>query len=273
MAHFQSRSTLFTVCAATLSLHFGCGGSTTLAGDGDNADATVTDAAAGESGTTSGGGSDATTGGDDVGAGGDGATVGMDSGGGTATDSGGGGVTDSGVGVTDAAPPADGGKVPTHHRPSDSLCQTVPAKGTCTVGFGGLGGCTSDSACTMGTNGRCNARTTGGGPVGGCTCAYDSCQHDTDCAKGELCLCHDSAYYTGGNTCTKGGCRVDADCGAGGYCSPSRAGGCGGVTGYYCHSAADECVDDSDCSGKIGTECDYSTSAGHFTCQTRLLCP
>lgn len=62
--------------------------------------------------------------------------------------------------------------------------------------------------------------------------------------------------------CMPGNCRVDSDCeSGGGYCSPSQnaglfvcSDGCsgtcgGGLTGYYCHTAADECVNDCDCAG------------------------
>ena len=50
------------------------------------------------------------------------------------------------------------------------------------------------------------------------------------------------------NTCVPAQCRVNSDCGKGGDLLPSGAGPCyGGVTGYYCHSAADTCTTDADC--------------------------
>jgi hypothetical protein len=71
-----------------------------------------------------------------------------------------------------------------------------------------------------------------------------------------------------------GNCRVDADCGPGGYCSPTVDSGCGsfyGVQGYYCHTPADECVNDRDCPGYGTPEapyCAYSTTVGHWVCGT-----
>jgi hypothetical protein len=75
-----------------------------------------------------------------------------------------------------------------------------------------------------------------------------------------------------GNTCVTGNCRVDADCGPGGYCSPSsNPTGCGGLAGYYCHTLADQCIDDGDCTGSLQV-CAYSTSAGLWQCQQQVLC-
>jgi hypothetical protein len=67
-------------------------------------------------------------------------------------------------------------------------------------------------------------------------------------------------------------CRVDTDCGAQGYCSPSSGTSiCGdSLAGYYCHTASDECIDDSDClqnpnnAGIPG--CVYSTTDSHWVC-------
>jgi len=98
--------------------------------------------------------------------------------------------------------------------------------------------------------------------------------HDTDCKTGELCVCHGSAYTDGqGNTCMPGNCRVDSDCGTAGFCSPSHGtSGCGGVTGYYCHTVADTCTNDSDCSGSPIDVCAWSAKQSRWTCQRSLLC-
>jgi hypothetical protein len=128
-----------------------------------------------------------------------------------------------------------------------------------------------DSQCTSGTNGRC---VQGGAPVVSCNCTYDTCIHDTDCAKGDLCACHGSAYQGGaGNTCVQGNCRVDTDCGVGGYCSPAYdTMSCGGLLGYYCHTSSDMCINDSDCSSKGPDEvCTYLS--GHWACSMQKLCP
>jgi Cys-rich repeat protein len=77
----------------------------------------------------------------------------------------------------------------------------------------------------------------------------------------------------GGNTCMPGNCRVDSDCGAGGYCSPSRgSNGCGYVEGYYCHTRADLCVNDSDCAGGNMT-CAWSATSGRWECANVEFCP
>jgi len=108
-----------------------------------------------------------------------------------------------------------------------------------------------------------------------CRCSYDTCAHDTDCATGHLCACHGGAYTNGGNSSVAGNCRIDSDCGAKGYCSPSRAvGGCGGLGGYYCHTAMDACINDSDCPSGGGPEvCAYSLTSLHWQCIPELLCP
>jgi hypothetical protein len=102
----------------------------------------------------------------------------------------------------------------------------------------------------------------------GTHCLYEECTSDDDCGSGSACFCSDDATYCGGgyatscpllgadsvcacgvaNQCKKGNCRTDADCGQDGYCSPAID-DCGHVLGYYCHTAADECVNDEDCPG------------------------
>jgi len=116
-------------------------------------------------------------------------------------------------------------------------------------GDGGTPGaliCTYDSDCIDGQNGRCITK-------GALTlCNYDACFTNDDCADAGAdvsdCSCRDSAGY-GANSCVPANCRQDSDCGTCGFCSPVT-GGCGdiiGVVGYFCHTAQDECLNDSDC--------------------------
>ncbi len=195
-------------------------------------------------------------------------------------------VSDTGV-VGDSSPPVDSGgadardsstpdasgKVPVYHRPDDSQCSQPAPAGNCPI-MGGNAMCTMDTQCTMGTNGRCIE--SGGGALF-CLCTYDTCTHDTDCPMNELCACHGSPFFSAGNTCTAGNCRVDSDCGAQGYCSPSHGGmNCGGLTGYYCHTASDTCVNDSDCAPGMGMGpqvCGWSSTDNRWECLAQELCP
>jgi len=175
--------------------------------------------------------------------------------------------------------------VPLNHRPNDSQCATVPDAGDCQFpGDEGIGSCgtqsgsgsgigpggDTDTQCTMGMNGRCIPLI---GPAG-CSCTYDTCTGDSDCMAGQLCACHGGAYAEGqGNTCMPGNCRVDSDCGTNGYCSPTAGGGCGGVSGYYCHTPQDQCVNDTDCGGQSGfSSCQWSSGQDRWTCQTVFAC-
>jgi hypothetical protein len=167
---------------------------------------------------------------------------------------------------------SDAGRVPVNHRPSDAQCSTSAAPGGCAGPFPDPddAGCASDNHCTeAGTNGRCINQ--GGGPAAPCFCTFDKCLVDTDCPNGQTCACHGAPYTDGhGNTCVPGNCRVDADCGAEGYCSPSSLTACGNsLAGYYCHTAADLCIDDSDCSGE---GCVYSTTNSRWECGGALVC-
>jgi hypothetical protein len=129
--------------------------------------------------------------------------------------------------------------------------------------------CTLDTDCgSLGFDVKC---------VSG-TCAVDQCVKDADCGATGVCSCkgqtREWAGATPGNICVKGNCRVDADCGAGGWCSPSY-GDCGafyGVQGYWCHTAADGCRNDGDCSSSDGgfgqPWCGYDAVTGAWACKT-----
>ena len=160
--------------------------------------------------------------------------------------------------------------VPIDHRPDDSQCAAPRPPGNCqSNGVGPLNSCSSDSQCVDGgANGRCLAP---GGPPG-CFCSYDACRSDTDCAAGQACVCHGSAYAGGGNVCMAGNCRVDSDCGNGGSCSPAHlcAAAVGVGIGYYCHTNEDQCVNDSDCS--MRDVCTWSSVDSRWECRQQV-CP
>lgn len=140
------------------------------------------------------------------------------------------------------------------------------------------GQCVTDSDCTAGLNGRC--------VVGFYSChgwcSYDDCISDSDCPGHVPCECRTSGSDSTANAClTSSNCSVDSDCGPGGYCSPSMldstcdrqcvmvcsaetqcfAGGtpvpcyCSSTCprAYFCHTACDTCVDDSDCDAGPGS--------------------
>jgi hypothetical protein len=167
-------------------------------------------------------------------------------------------------------------RVPLNHRPDDVQCSAPAEPGDCAGPGPTPGGCTADSDCTTGTNGRCLHPP--GGPAADCSCTYDTCQGDTDCPSGKTCACHGSPYTdSAGNACVSGNCRVDADCG-GAYCSPSSQDQvCGDyLAGYFCHTAADLCIDDTDCPG-VATNpgspaCAYSTTDSRWECVLRPVC-
>lgn len=163
--------------------------------------------------------------------------------------------------------------------------------------------CTQDSDCDSGANGRCLQELGGACGYG---CSYDECAGDGDCAGSVPCACRASGADTAANTCaTDSNCRVDADCGVGGFCSPSLVGsvcqctsesfcrpdaggscseiGPDGVAkavpcscdgncghGYFCHTAKDTCVNDSDCA--TGTTCNFDLTSKAWMC-TGVLCP
>jgi hypothetical protein len=160
--------------------------------------------------------------------------------------------------------------VPDNHRPSNAQCLGPAAPGNISCSnncpTGPNFACTNDSACT-GLNARC---INGGGPAGS-YCTHDACTADADCPSNQTCACHGSPFtYRAGNHCVPGNCRVDADCGLGLYCSPSPASTCSPngdlCLGYYCHTANDLCLNDSDCAAQPLTACVYSTSAGFWQC-------
>ena len=103
----------------------------------------------------------------------------------------------------------------------------------------------------------------------------DLCITDSDCADGGVCSCKGATRaYAGasnGNACIPGNCRVDSDCVPGGACSPTVNPNCGGfygIQGYYCHTCADQCLNDADCTSDSGPNgyCAYDPSIGYWAC-------
>lgn len=165
------------------------------------------------------------------------------------------------------------GRVPRRHRASAMTCPSVRPPSSCEGGSFPGGTCTADSDCTTGVNGRCV-----GNSHDGCRCNYDVCTNDSECMAGGPCECRlASRGAAGANVCLGGNCQVDANCGAGGYCSPTLGdcGEYGGLVGYYCHTPADECIDDEDCvgldAGFVGQRpyCMYSRQVGRWRCSNQ----
>jgi hypothetical protein len=172
--------------------------------------------------------------------------------------------TGSGVGgATGAAGTA--GRVPAVHRPTADRCPTmVRSSSPSPCGMIGTGPCKSDGDCTDGQDGRCVLSL----PFGACSCTYDACFEDVDCAGGGICAC--SGSYSG-NSCVTGNCHVDADCGAGGFCSPVVDGCSSQVLGYACHTAKDTCSDNKDC--PFGASCAPDPSTKAWECGPANGCP
>jgi len=173
------------------------------------------------------------------------------------------------------------GRAAIHSTRVDPMCDPATSSACST-----LFTCTADGDCTNGVNGRCSSGAFGPRQL---SCSYDECQVDDDCAGSAPCACRASSASADANRCiTDSNCRTDADCGEAGFCSPSQLGGgcvcpsaalctgdsscspgpcvCGDACGhgYFCHTAADTCVDDSDCN-QSGS-CNYDTVTGHWSC-------
>lgn len=154
---------------------------------------------------------------------------------------------------------------PLEHRPERITCDDL--RETADLPISMPGDCTAHEDCTQGRNGRCTPM------LGGGACTYDECFEDADCGSQQVCRCDGGRF--GNNACSIGDCAVDSDCGPGGWCSPTLS-DCGkyfGIKGYYCRTAADECLNDSDCTeqaeGWLGLPgyCAYSPEARHWVCR------
>lgn len=152
-------------------------------------------------------------------------------------------------------------RVPAQHRPQAVACSQSVAPGS--------RACTADTDCSCGFSlapARCIIDATGNGS---CTC--DQCLTDDECGGGSVCSCQGAtfgwAHQSWGNVCVSSNCNIDDDCGPGSYCSPTVSSTCGsffGVQGYYCHSSADVCIDDSDCPAP--GYCAFAPESGQWVC-------
>ncbi len=130
--------------------------------------------------------------------------------------------------------------------------------------------CQSDAACAtdLSLTETCRAYPDADGAT---FCNADQCFTDEDCTGHGPCDCLYSDRSVGNlHACYPGNCQVDSDCGPGGYCSPSLESDCShaspdNVT-YLCHTAKDECANDSDCAAcGAGAFCAV-TQVGFWQC-------
>jgi hypothetical protein len=106
------------------------------------------------------------------------------------------------------------------------------------------------------------------------------CTMDSDCPGGAVCQCSGTGLSLSvqTNLCVSAACRVDADCDdAGtGFCSPSPSPDCTGEDSYYCHTSADQCESDSDCTdspdSQTAMRCLYMSGPMHWACSA-VSCP
>jgi hypothetical protein len=189
--------------------------------------------------------------------------------------------TDGSGAFSDAGKPDARMGPPLSHRLQSTVCDTpdssiVTSDATVsqdagrypTNADGGELSCNEDSECPACSNGQMDRCL---GPLGGvCTC--DLCNTDENCGATGVCSCNGQSFGFSrsnvGNICVPSNCRVDVDCGPGGFCSPTVDFSCGsfyGLAGYYCHTANDQCTNDSDCTQG---DCRYSPQTGYWVCAT-----
>jgi hypothetical protein len=109
---------------------------------------------------------------------------------------------------------------------------------SCSAGYGV---CSSNADCNDAPYGAC------GYPAditAVCDCNY-GCMTDADCGPGRVCMC---APVDEGTLCIEAECQTDADCDPGYRCALSPGAlWYGQRASQHCHSAADECLGDADC--------------------------
>ncbi len=149
------------------------------------------------------------------------------------------------------------------HRPKAPTCSNAKVKGDPRLK---AKGCQTDAACTNGRNGRCAPESYEGAYPN--VCYYDGCYSDGDCGAARACECGAGVAHIP-HRCVPAECRTDADCGAGSYCSPTYT-DCSGVSGWYCRTAKDTCLDDADCGTYEG--CLFDNSKGRWTCAHKSGC-
>jgi hypothetical protein len=133
------------------------------------------------------------------------------------------------------------------------------------------GNSTTMAACS--TDADCGTATLSGHCLNG-QCGPDQCLSDSDCPSGQACGCATqfagNAFHT--NRCVPSNCRVDSDCGENGFCSDTSSGYCGSFSGFYCHTPADQCHTDADCSSVSTPTCSYQPMLGYWACQAHSVC-
>lgn len=179
----------------------------------------------------------------------------------------------AGAGGTAAGGACGTAPTPKDHRAAAQACPSergnIPLDVTACTDRAGIT-CARDADCTAGKNGRCFYN--GGKCLTVCT--YDQCLTDSDCPAGP-CVCRSSGTDPSANGCLSNAqCRTDADCPNCEYCSPSyisNAADCSpGFSTYACHTANDECTDQSDCSGLV---CGYDAGAARWGCEVCIPIP
>lgn len=127
---------------------------------------------------------------------------------------------------------------------------------------GYAGNCKTDADCTASPNGYCSLPSGAGNILPTCSCNY-GCIRDEDCGAGRICFCGNPVGYCAPAT----NCTTDHDCGGSFSCMTYVTNpGCGG-TAFACQTAADNCVNDTDCA--VGSQCTLVNGA--HQCQ-RIMC-
>ena len=102
----------------------------------------------------------------------------------------------------------------------------------------------------------------------------DACTTDDQCGDRRVCSCFSANNpRTGGNVCSAPGqCKVDGDCPAGRVCTASYTLTCAQPFAviYACHSADDDCNNDSECTSPSGRGvtnlCTFRPERGTWGC-------
>jgi hypothetical protein len=165
------------------------------------------------------------------------------------------------------------GRVPQDHRASAGQCLEPREAGLSCPDGGvpapGAPACAQNSDCTMGKNGRCFCYPTATF-AWQTVCSYDECLTDSDCPARVPCSCRFPSISGNPNVCLKqSNCATDSDCSPGGYCSPSNilSPMRGPAYGFFCHTAGDHCLDDSDCRTEGGVaSCEFDGTQGYWFC-------
>jgi hypothetical protein len=96
----------------------------------------------------------------------------------------------------------------------------------------------------------------------GLSVCESGCVVDAECGPGAICVCGNAQSPTGG-VCQRSNCTSDLDCGYGLCATYSQVCGDGA---FACHTPADECTTNADCSGT----CSFDVARGHRYCETAI---